>query len=281
MDKTSAKNYGCSKEGESGLYGLPDILQSGSPNYSRHNIDFEDAKSVASASSLPEKIQPMAQSVTQPVIQVNHVSKITHSMRLSPEETPTGRHKGSLREKRDPERRNVHRRSSLLPKSKALLRVIDQADEDTRLSDLEMRREKDLQLKIADITQDVPAASWTQVLEFPYYQSSRLKPEIEASNMQLDSQVLSTHQTYRAIKRKVSEDRFEPYPTFTLKRRAVSPSVSLSGSPILTGMSSPPISFAPCPSTSPHTSARHKYIDNNTFTLQDASGGISRMSLSD
>lgn len=44
-----------------------------------------------------------------------------------------------------------------------------------------MRREKDLQLKIADITQDVPIASWTQVLEFPYYPSSRLNPEVETT----------------------------------------------------------------------------------------------------
>ncbi|KAG1474386.1 hypothetical protein G6F56_000385 [Rhizopus delemar] len=148
-----------------------------------------------------------------------------------------------------------------------------------------MRREKDLQLKIADITQDVPIASWTQVLEFPYYPSSRLNPEVETTNFQLDN--LPIHQTYRTIKRKVSEDRFEPYPTFTLKRRAVSPSVSSSGSPILAGISSPPISYTSYPSTNANTAAAaaryhsHKYVDNNTFTLQDASGGLSRMSLSD
>jgi hypothetical protein len=42
-----------------------------------------------------------------------------------------------------------------------------------------MRREKDLQLKIADIKQDVPAASWTKVMDFPYYQCSKLNPEVE------------------------------------------------------------------------------------------------------
>jgi hypothetical protein len=84
-----------------------------------------------------------------------------------------------------------------------------------------------------------------------------------------------------------SEDRFEPYPTFTLKRRAVSPSVSLSGSPILTGISSPPTSFTPFPSASANAAAsvarthQQKLIDNNTFNLQDASGGLSRMSLSE
>ncbi|EIE92084.1 hypothetical protein RO3G_16795 [Rhizopus delemar RA 99-880] len=247
---------------------MSDNSQPASPSTSSYNkmsVDSEDASSIASVTS--EKIQPTKQ--------INHISKIPHSLRLIQDETLIDKYKGSLREKRDPERRNVQRRSSLLPKSKALLRVIDQADEDTRLSDIEMRREKDLQLKIADTKQDVPAASWTKVMDFPYYQCSKLNPEVEMT------------QTYRTIKRKASEDRFEPYPAFTLKRRAVSPSVSLSGSPILTGISSPPTSFTPFPSASANAAAsvarthQQKLIDNNTFNLQDASGGLSRMSLSE
>lgn len=90
-----------------------------------------------------------------------------------------------------------------------------------------------------------------------------------------------------------SEDRFEPYPTsIGLKRRAVSPSVSLNGSPILTGYSSPPTTFASYygggsnggPSgTSPNAAARaqQKASSSTSFNLHDASGGLSRMSLSE
>lgn len=43
-----------------------------------------------------------------------------------------------------------------------------------------MRKEKELQQKITDPNQnDVPAASWTKVLDFPYYQCSKLNPEVE------------------------------------------------------------------------------------------------------
>ncbi|KAL9544197.1 hypothetical protein MBANPS3_007746 [Mucor bainieri] len=228
-----------------------------------------------------------------------------------------------LRERRDPERRSVNRRSSLLvsfgfikfflklnahsnkPKSKALLRVIDQADEDTHLGDLEMRREHEttVQLKTLDNEyaasvdkpqQGVPAASWTKVADLPLYQCSRLNPEIEMTSFQLEniaSPSQQQQQTYKSIKRKASEDRFEPYPTsIGLKRRAVSPSVSLNGSPILTGYSSPPTNFASYyggnggpGGTSPNAAARaqQKAPSNSAFNLHDASGGLSRMSLSE
>ncbi|ORE08878.1 hypothetical protein BCV72DRAFT_202601 [Rhizopus microsporus var. microsporus] len=243
---------------------MSDISQPASPSTSSYNkmsVDSEDARSIASATSLSEKLPK----------QINHISKITHSTRFTQDDDSNNnsKHKGIFREKRDPEKRSVHRRSSLLPKSKALLRVINQAEEDTRFLDIEMRKEKELQQKITDPNQnDVPAASWTKVLDFPYYQCSKLNPEVEMT-------------TYRSIKRKASEDRFEPYPAFSLKRRAVSPSVSLSGSPILTGISSPPTSF--CPSPSPNAASRsyqQKPVDTS-FNLQDASGGLSRMSLSE
>ncbi|GAN06967.1 hypothetical protein MAM1_0143c06457 [Mucor ambiguus] len=227
-----------------------------------------------------------------------------------------------LRERRDPERRSVNRRSSLLvsfglikfflklnthsnkPKSKALLRVIDQADEDTHLGDLEMRREHEttVQLKTLDDEcaasaekpqQGVPAASWTKVADLPLYQCSKLNPEIEMTSFQLENIASPSQQqqTYKSIKRKASEDRFEPYPTsIGLKRRAVSPSVSLNGSPILTGYSSPPTSFASYyggnggpGGTSPNAAARaqQKASSSSSFNLHDASGGLSRMSLSE
>jgi hypothetical protein len=80
-----------------------------------------------------------------------------------------------------------------------------------------------------------------------------------------------------------SEDRFEPYPTsLGLKRRAVSPSVSLSGSPILSGYSSPPAAYYGA--SSPNAAARAQQkpsSSSNSFNLQEASGGLSRMSLSE
>jgi hypothetical protein len=63
----------------------------------------------------------------------------------------------------------------------------------------------------------------------------------------------------------------------SLKRRAVSPSVSLNGSPVLTVMSSPPTNFATYNTTRKPSSTN----GNGSFNLQDASGGLSRMSLSE
>ncbi|KAG2203601.1 hypothetical protein INT47_011695 [Mucor saturninus] len=183
--------------------------------------------------------------------------------------------------RRDPERRTVNRRSSLLPKSKALLRVIDQADEDTHLADLEMRREHGTTAQLGRIEdgtkpqQEIPAPSWTKLLDttMPLYTCSKLNPEIEMTNFQLEN----ISNGYKSIKRKASEDRFEPYPTsMSLKRRAVSPSVSLNGSPVLSNMSSPPTNFFPYGNTS-NAAAKPK---SGTFNLQDASGGLSRMSIS-
>lgn len=80
-----------------------------------------------------------------------------------------------------------------------------------------------------------------------------------------------------------SEDRFEPYPASTLKRRAVSPSVSASGSPVLSTISSPPCSiYGSSPSSNAAARAQQKPGQiSSSFNLQDASGGISRMSLSE
>ncbi|CAO3642226.1 unnamed protein product [Mucor hiemalis] len=109
----------------------------------------------------------------------------------------------------------------------------------------------------------------------PLYQCSKLNPEIEMTNFQFEH--ISHH---KSIKRKASEDRFEPYPTsFGMKRRAVSPSVSLNGSPVLTGISSPPTSFSPY--TSNNAAASNTRPKPTTFNLQDASGGLSRMSISE
>jgi hypothetical protein len=76
-----------------------------------------------------------------------------------------------------------------------------------------------------------------------------------------------------------SEDRFEPYPSsISMKRRAVSPSVSLNGSPVLSHMSSPPTSFSLYTSNNAATTNRSK---SGSFNLQDASGGLSKMSISE
>ncbi|KAI8644809.1 hypothetical protein BD408DRAFT_339701 [Parasitella parasitica] len=241
-------------------------------SYNKMSVDSDDARSVSSWTH--SSINNIRQQDELYLVDSNTNKKTVQT-------------KYDLRERRDPERRSVNRRSSLLPKSKALLRVIDQADEDTHLADLEMRREhettvhlKTLDNEFAATEQGVPVASWTKVADIPLYQCSKLNPEIEM-----------TQQTYKSIKRKASEDRFEPYPTsIGLKRRAVSPSVSLNGSPILTGYSSPPTSFSSYyggnggpGGTSPNAAARahHKPSGNNSFNLHDASGGLSRMSLSE
>lgn len=95
------------EEEEETSYRMSDNSQPASPSTSSYNkmsVDSEDASSIASVAS--EKIQPTKQ--------INHISKIPHSLRLIQDETLIDKYKGSLREKRDPERRNVQRRSSLL-----------------------------------------------------------------------------------------------------------------------------------------------------------------------
>jgi len=93
----------------------------------------------------------------------------------------------------------------------------------------------------------------------------------------------------RHIKRKASEDRFEQYQFSgsNFKRRAVSPSISLTGSPVLSGISSPPASFmmyATSPTSSSGNAAaraqqKAAQFASNHFNLHDASGGLSKMSL--
>ncbi|KAF7732884.1 hypothetical protein EC973_000160 [Apophysomyces ossiformis] len=213
--------------------------------------------------------------------------------------------------RRDPERRSVTRRSSLLPKSKALTRVLTQAEEDTHLADLEMRREQGTTLQIKErlekSTMDtdsssksqpsVPAAAWVRLRDIDSspnmtpYQCSKLNPEMEMTHFQFDNLPSPVQQTFRSVKRKASEDRlFEPYPAVCLKRRAVSPSVSLTGSPVLTGISSPPGVYASYYGSSPTSStanaaarAQQKpgQLTSSSFNLHDASGGLSRMSLSE
>ncbi|KAI8142592.1 hypothetical protein BJV82DRAFT_615403 [Fennellomyces sp. T-0311] len=209
----------------------------------------------------------------------------------------------------DPERRSVTRRSSLFPRSKALARVINQTDEETRLADVEMRREHDMTQQIkarlgkmsmdtesasgsssskAIASGSVPAVAWARIRDVdssptmaPYH-ASKLNPEMEMTNFQFDNLPSPMHQSYKSIKRKASEDRFEPYPTNSLKRRAVSPSVSASGSPVLSAISSPPYSFyGSSPTSNAAARAQQKPGQLSSFNLQDASGGLSRMSLSE
>ncbi|KAJ8653403.1 hypothetical protein O0I10_010949 [Lichtheimia ornata] len=202
----------------------------------------------------------------------------------------------------DPERRSVSRRSSLFPKSKALARVMNQADEETHLADMEMRRERDMtqQMRVCQGKGDmassssssstVPAAAWARIREnecspvMAPYHASKLNPEMEMTTFQFENLPSPIYPAgHRSVKRKASEDRFEPYPASTLKRRAVSPSVSASGSPVLSTISSPPCSiYGSSPSSNAAARAQQKPGQiSSSFNLQDASGGISRMSLSE
>ncbi|KAI8377619.1 uncharacterized protein BYT42DRAFT_614286 [Radiomyces spectabilis] len=218
----------------------------------------------------------------------------------------------SIELRRDPERRSVVRRSSLLPKSKALARVLTQADEDSHLADIEMRREQEtthqIKERLGRMSMDmdngvrgqaasVPPAAWVRLRDMDSsptmvpYQCSKLNPETEMTNFQFENLPSPVQQGFKSVKRKGSEDRlFEPYLGSSLKRRAVSPSVSLSASPVLTGISSPPgvlsqYNSSPTSSSTANAAARAQtkpgQLPTNSFNLQDASGGLSRMSLSE
>ncbi|KAI8329676.1 hypothetical protein BC941DRAFT_195466 [Chlamydoabsidia padenii] len=95
------------------------------------------------------------------------------------------------------------------------------------------------------------------------------------------------HSSFKSIKRKASEDRLWDGSTcFNGKRRAVSPSVSLSGSPILTASpSSSPTGSSYLYPTSGNAAARNHHSSPSSshggFNLHEASGGLSRMSLSE
>ncbi|KAI8993332.1 hypothetical protein BDB01DRAFT_847225 [Pilobolus umbonatus] len=222
-------------------------------------------------------------------------------MSCTSEENDKPKKETSIPTRSDPERRIVSRRSgSLLPKSKALLRVMDQAEEDTHLADIEMRREQSttLHLKLSEGSKDVesvkpssqsvPIAAWTKVSDYSpsmAYQCSKLNPELEMTNFQLENLPSPIQQSFRN-KRKASDDYSDSYSS-SIKRRAVSPSVSLTGSPVLTALSSPPTCFAPhgSGSTSNNAAARANQklsqLTSSSFNLHDASGGLSRMSLSE
>lgn len=258
-----------------------------------------------------------------------------------------------------PERRTV-RRTSLLLKSKALSRVMHQAEEETHLADLEMRREggttqKHL-CKASPSTSTArmddhhpsslpppppspynipisshspwphphaffPALNGDQSNNYQYssstssslsssptaYQCSRLNPEIEMTHFQFENLPSPMQSSFKSIKRKgnplymllfiitnesfplASEDRLWDG---GLKRRAVSPSVSLSGSPTLTASPPPTASLSTSsilssPSSSylyptgGNAAARPSSSNSaGAFNLHEASGGLSRMSLS-
>jgi hypothetical protein len=87
-----------------------------------------------------------------------------------------------------------------------------------------------------------------------------------------------------------SEDRFDQSQQFNssnFKRRAVSPSVSLTGSPVLSGIGSPPpthlMMYGSSPTSNAAARAQQKpgQFPTNVFNLHEASGGLSKMSLSE
>ncbi|KAI9290148.1 hypothetical protein BC943DRAFT_355968 [Umbelopsis sp. AD052] len=206
-----------------------------------------------------------------------------------------------------PERRSVTRRGSLLPKGRQLARIMNQLEEETRSADFDIQHEKEItqNLRKSSIVEmdnhknefTVPAAAWARAKEIEGsptmspYQCSKLNPEIEMTLLQYDALPSPTNQSLRHIKRKASEDRFEQYQVSgsNFKRRAVSPSVSLTGSPVLSGISSPPANFMMYGTSPTNTSAnaaarvqqRTNQPPSHHFNLHDASGGLSKMSLSE
>ncbi|KAG2176181.1 hypothetical protein INT43_005414 [Umbelopsis isabellina] len=140
---------------------------------------------------------------------------------------------------------------------------------------------------------NVPAAAWAKGKDIEAspsmspYQCSKLNPEME---MTYDALPSPTGTSVRHIKRKASEDRFDQNQQFNssnFKRRAVSPSVSLTGSPVLSGIGSPPPSTFMMYSSSPTSNAAARaqqkpgQFPSSMFNLHEASGGLSKMSLSE
>ncbi|KAG9302162.1 hypothetical protein G9A89_020596 [Geosiphon pyriformis] len=163
----------------------------------------------------------------------------------------------SSSEKPSPIQRAVRaRRASLLPKTKSFQRIVHELQDESKPLETEIKQEykttKVLMTegeKYMDSSEALPddfLSTWIKFRDVqpspPPYNASRLNPELEMSFRQDTPSPTSSiagpwpaNAVNSRIKRKASDDRFEPY--FNPKRRAVSP--SLGGSPPI-GVPSPP-----------------------------------------
>ncbi|KAM3588704.1 hypothetical protein VKS41_001143 [Umbelopsis sp. WA50703] len=237
----------------------------------------------------------------------NIITPVRRRTSFSGSHSPTGHVFGSERTfGGGPERRSVTRRGSLLPKGRQLARIMNQLEEESRSADFDIQHEHEITQNLRkSSTMDtdnsknelnVPAAAWTIGKDMEAspsmspYQCSKLNPEMEMTLLQYDTLPSPTGTSVRHIKRKASEDRFDQSQQFNssnFKRRAVSPSVSLTGSPVLSGIGSPPpthlMMYGSSPTSNAAARAQQKpgQFPTNVFNLHEASGGLSKMSLSE
>ncbi|CAG8518566.1 8654_t:CDS:2 [Ambispora gerdemannii] len=199
-------------------------------------------------------------------------------------------------EKPSPMQRAVRaRRASLLPKTKSFQRIVHELQDESRPLETEIKQEyktTKVLMNESEKYMDSDSSSSENILsqEFlatwskfrdvqpspPPYTASKLNPEVEMSFRQdtpsPTSSIAGPWPVSSRIKRKASDDRFEPY--FNPKRRAVSP--SLVGSPPIVGVPSPPMgSTSPIGVMSTSTNSTP-----STPLQQEANGKFGKMSLS-
>ncbi|RIB05797.1 hypothetical protein C2G38_2047314 [Gigaspora rosea] len=212
-------------------------------------------------------------------------------------------------DKQSPMHRTVRaRRASLLPKTKSFQRVANELHEEARPIEAEIKQEykttkvlkneSDNIMDTGKLSEDF-LNNWIKFRDIqpspPPYTSSRLNPEIELAFRQDTPSPTSSVGPWPScsrIKRKASDDRFEPY--FNPKRRAVSPSL-VGSPPIVSGLSSPSANGSPSYSSyATGSSSNNGGIGGNSCTptskgqikgnsglanIHDANGSFSRMNL--
>ncbi|CAB4400400.1 uncharacterized protein OCT59_011019 [Rhizophagus irregularis] len=195
-------------------------------------------------------------------------------------------------EKPSPIHRAVRaRRASLLPKTKSFQRVVNELQEELQPIETEIKQEYKTTKVLKNECENhmdtgkLPEEFLNNWIKFrdiqpspPPYAASKLNPEVDMSFRQDTPSPTSSVGPWPIsgrIKRKASDDRFEPY--FNPKRRAVSP--SLVGSPV---PSPPTVASSPSFSGSAASSSGNRGQikgNSNLVNMQDANGSFSRMNL--
>ncbi|CAG8570405.1 28578_t:CDS:2 [Dentiscutata erythropus] len=199
------------------------------------------------------------------------------------------------------------RRASLLPKTKSFQRVANELQEEARPIEAEIKQEYKTTKVLKNESDNIMDTgklseeflnNWIKFRDIqpspPPYTASRLNPEIELAFRQDTPSPTSSVGPWPScsrIKRKASDDRFEPY--FNPKRRAVSPSL-VGSPPIVSGLSSPSANGSPSYSSYATGSPSNGGVGGNGCTptsrgqiksnsglaiLHDANGSFSRMNL--
>ncbi|CAG8679527.1 18191_t:CDS:2 [Acaulospora morrowiae] len=236
-----------------------------------------------------------------PATRTSVSSLVTHPQRMRRMSLDISMETGCLSEGRNEKQSPIHRavrarRASLLPKTKSFQRVANELQEESRPIETEIKQEYkttkvlknelDCIMDTGKLTEEF-LNNWIKIRDIqpspPPYAASKLNPEIELSFRQDTPSPTSTAGSCpisSRIKRKASDDRFEPY--FNPKRRAVSPSL-VGSPPVASSVPSPPVSSyssgAVGPSSSYLTSRGQVKGNSNLANIHDANGSFSRMNL--